>query len=343
MSTSSSPRAPLRALVTGGGGFLGRAIVEQLRARGDAVQVLARGRYPELEALGATTVQADLAGEADLAPLLADVDVVFHAASKTGVWGPRADFMRTNVEGARLLLDACRRAGVRRFVYTSSPSATFDGRDAKGATEADCPYPTHFEAPYPESKAIAEKMVLDANSDELQTVALRPHLIYGPRDPHIVPRVIARRRQGRLRRVGDGSNQVGITYVDNAAQAHLLAADRLGPGAACAGKAYFITDAEPVTLWSWIDALLVAVGEQPVPGSVSVGTAVTAGRLLQWAWGTFGLAGEPPMTPFVAKELASSHWYDLRGAREDLGYAPAVSGTEGFARTVAWFKAHPPA
>jgi hypothetical protein len=168
-------------------------------------------------------------------------------------------------------------------------------------------------------------------------------MIYGPRDPHIVPRMIARRRQGRLRRVGDGSNQVGITYVDNAAQAHLLAADRLGPGAACAGRAYFITDAEPVTLWSWIDALLVAVGEQPVPGSVSVGTAVTAGRLLQWAWGTFGLAGEPPMTPFVAKELASSHWYDLRGAREDLGYAPAVSGTEGFARTVAWFKAHPPA
>lgn len=343
MSTASSTRRPLTALVTGGGGFLGRAVVEQLRARGDAVRALARGRYPELEALGATAVQADLAGAEDLAPHLDGVDVIFHVASKTGVWGPRAEFFQTNVEGTRRLLDAARRAGVRRFVYTSSPSATFDGRDAEGATEADCPYPAHFEAPYPESKAVAEKMVLDANSAELSTVALRPHLIYGPRDPHIVPRLIARRRQGRLRQVGDGANKVGITYVDNAAQAHLLAADRLEPGAACAGKAYFITDAEPIVLWPWINELLVAVGEQPVRGAVSVGTAVTAGRLLQWAWGTFGLSGEPPMTPFVAKELASSHWYDLRGARDDLGYVPAVSGAEGFARTVAYFKAHPPA
>ena len=337
MSATTASRSPRTVLVTGGGGFLGQAIVAQLRAQGDSVRVLARGRYPALEALGATSVQADLGGTDDLRPLLDGVEVVFHAASKTGVWGPRDAFFATNVEGTRRLLEAARRAGVPRFVYTSSPSATFDGRDAIGATEADCPYPTHFEAPYPESKAIAEQLVLSENSAALATVALRPHLIYGPRDPHIVPRLIARRRQGRLRQVGDGTNQVGITYVDNAAQAHLLAADRLLPGAACAGRAYFITDAEPVLLWRWINEMLVAVGEQPVRGSVSVGTAVAAGRALQWLWGTFGLQGEPPMTPFVAKELASSHWYDLSAARDDLGYIPAVSGTEGFARTAAWF------
>lgn len=343
-TTASEPSAsPRRCLVTGGGGFLGRAIVEALLSRGDQVTVLARGDYPELRAMGCRLVRADLGSDDDLAPHLAGVDVVFHAASKTGVWGSRGDFFYTNVGGVERLLSACRTAQIGRFVYTSSPSATFDGRDAEGATEADCPYPTHFEAPYPESKAVAEAMVLAANSPTLATVALRPHLIYGPRDPHIVPRLIARRRQGRLRRVGDGHNRVGITFVDNAAQAHLNAADRLQPGAACAGKAYFITDAEPVTLWSWIDELLVAVGEKPVSGAVSVGTAVTAGRLLQWIWGTFGLRGEPPMTPFVAKELASSHWYDLSGAARDLGYAPAVSGAEGFARTVAYFRAHPPA
>lgn len=331
----------MHAMVTGGGGFLGRAIVEQLLARGDTVTVLARGRYPELEAMGARLRQADLTSLLSLEGVLEGVDLVFHVASRTGVWGPREDFIRTNVDGTRHLVEACWAQGVRKLVYTSSPSATFSGGDAENATEESQPYPAHFEAPYPESKALAEQLVLQANSERLLTTALRPHLIYGPRDPHIVPRLIARRRQGRLRRVGEGGNRVGITYVDNAAQAHLLAADRLVVGSPVAGRAYFITDAEPVLLWRWIDQLLVGVGEQPIAGSVSPGLARTAGGLLEWAWRTFGLEGEPPMTRFVASELATSHWYDLGAARRDLGYAPAVSGEEGLRRTIAWFREHP--
>ena len=246
--------------------------------------------------------------------------------------------MRINVEGTRRLIDACRAAGIDRLVYTSSPSATFDGQDAENATEADCTYPDHFEADYPESKALAEQLVLAANDADLATTALRPHLIWGPLDPHIVPRLISRRQQGRLARVGDGKNKVSITYIDNAAAAHLQAADVLSPGSANAGKPYFICDDVPVTLWEWIDQLLTDLGLSPVPRSVSVGTAHTLGGILEWVWRTFRLSGEPPMTRFVAAELAASHWYDLSAARTDFGYHTVIDTKEAMARTIEAFR-----
>ena len=328
----------MRALVTGGGGFLGRVITEQLLARGDAVTILARGRYPDVEALGADAIQMDLTQAEGLAEALSGVDVVFHVASKTGVWGPRQEYMQTNVEGTRNLLYAAQEAGIQRFVYTGSPSATFDGSDAENATEADCPYPTHFEADYPESKAIAERMVLAANDEEMATVSLRPHLIWGPRDPHIVPRLMELRQQGRLARVGDGSNKVAITYIDNAAAAHLQAADVLAPGSANAGKAYFISDEAPVVLWTWIDQVLVAVGLESIDRSVSVRLARTAGVVLEWVWRGFRLKGDPPMTRFVAAQMATSHWYDLSAARADFGYRAVVGPDEAMARTVQAFR-----
>ena len=330
----------MHALVTGGGGFLGRAITEQLLARGDRVTILSRGRYPEVEALGAAGVQCDLSSPGpELAEVLAQVDVVFHVASKTGVWGSRESFFQANVTGTQNLVVAAKKAGVKRFVYTSSPSATFDGGDAEGKTEGEAPYPDHFEAPYPESKAVAEKFVLEQNTGEFYTTALRPHLIWGPRDPHILPRLISRRKQGRLMRIGDGSNKVGITFIDNAAVADLQAADTLASGAANAGKAYFITDLEPVLLWPWIDGFLKMVDVPPISRSVSPGVALFMGGLLEWIWRIFGRAGEPPMTRFVAAEMATSHWYDLTGARTDFGYTPLVGPDEGLERAAAFFKA----
>ncbi len=330
----------MHALVTGGGGFLGRAITEQLLERGDQVTILSRGRYPEVEALGAAGVQCDLSSPGpELATVLAQVDVVFHVASKTGVWGSRESFFTANVTGTQNLVNAAKQAGVKRFVYTSSPSATFDGGDAEGKTEAEAPYPEHFEAPYPESKAVAEKFVLGQSTDEFATTALRPHLIWGPRDPHILPRLISRRKQGRLMRIGDGSNKVGITFIDNAALAHLQAADALGPGASNAGKAYFITDLEPVLLWPWIDGFLKRVDVPPITRSVSPRLALFMGGILEWVWRTFGRQGEPPMTRFVAAEMATSHWYDLTGARTDFGYTPRVGPEEGLERAAAFFNA----
>lgn len=329
----------MHALVTGGGGFLGRAVVALLRARGDEVTVLARGRYPEVEALGARSVQADLREPASLQGVLEGVDLVFHVASKTGVWGPRQEFMSINVDGTRHLLAAARAQGVGRLVYTSSPSCVHSGGDEEGVTEADCAYPRHFETAYPESKAMAEQLVLAASGPELATTALRPHLVYGPGEPHMLPRLLDRHRKGRLRPIGDGSNRVGLTYIDNAALAHLQAADRLAPGSANAGRAYFVTDAEPVVLWQWIGQFMQGVGLPPLPGPMPLGLVRGASAVMEWAWRSFGLAGEPLMTRFAATQLATSHWYDLSAARADFGYSPRVDGAEGLQRTIAAFRA----
>lgn len=329
----------MKALVTGGGGYLGRHIVQQLLDRGDQVTILARGRYPDVEALGASAVQADLCDPDSLAGKLAGFDVVFHAAAKVPTWAPRSEFIAVNVDGTRHLLDACKAQGVPRLVYTSSPSAVHSGGDEEGVTEADCPYPEHHAAPYPESKALAEAMVLAENGPALATTALRPHIIYGPGEPHMLPRIIDRQAKGKLKRIGDGTNRIAITYIDNAAVSQLQAADALAPGSANAGKAYFITDDTPVEIWPWIDAFLTGVGMSPVRGFVSLATAQKAAGFAEWLWSTFGLNGEPPMTKFAATQLATSHWYDLGAARSDFGYTPQVSGDEGFQRTVDWFRA----
>ena len=324
--------------MTGGGGFLGRHIARMLLERGDQVVVLGRNRYPEVEALGADGLVWDLS--VDTGPLeeqLRGVDVVFHTAAKAGVWGPRDAFWSINVQGTERILQAALAAGVLRFVHTSSPSCTFDGGDVVNGTVETCPYPSHFEAVYPESKAEAERRVLAANGDQIATTALRPHLIWGPGDPHLLPRLVERAAKGRLAVVGDGTNLVGLTYVENAAAAHVQAADALAIGSANAGRAYFITDPEPVVLWDWVNEFLERVGGVRVSRRVPLRLARVVGWALELVWSACRLRGEPPMTRFVAAQLATSHTYDLSAARRDFGYAPLVSPAEGLDRAVAYF------
>ena len=325
----------MKAVVTGGGGFLGRRMVELLRERGDEVVVLGRSAYPEVEATGATCVRWDLAEDREgLADVLRGADVVFHVAALPGVWGPKERYWRINVDGTQRVIDACRSAGVPRLVYTGSPSCTFDGGDHEGLTEADCPYPPTYECHYPASKAEAERRVLAADGDGLATVSLRPHLIYGPRDAHLLPRVLDRHAAGRLRIVGDGENRVGITFVDNAAWAHLQAAEALDRGAN-RGKAYFVTDPEPVQIWHWLNTILGRLGRDPLTRKVPLGAARAAGGVLEGVWWLLKLDGEPPMTRFVASQLATSHHYDLSGVTGDCGYAPPVDAATALDATIA--------
>lgn len=326
----------MRALVTGGGGFLGLAIVRQLRARGDEVTVLARGAHPRVEALGARLVRGDVADPEAVRTAITGAEVVFHVAARAGVWGPKAEFERANVTGTEAVLAACREAGVSRLVYTSSPSVVFDGSDHIDVAEA--PYPARYEAFYPETKARAERLVLAANGPELATVALRPHLIWGPEDPHLFPGLFSRARAGRLRKVGAGDNRVSITYVDNGASAHVAAADVLAPGAPCAGRAYFINDPAPILLWEWLNQLFARLDIPPVTRSVPLGVARFAGAIAELAWSGLGLAGEPPITRFTASIVGTSHTYDIGPAVRDLGYAPAVGHEEALERTVAWWR-----
>lgn len=318
-------------LVTGGGGFLGAVLVRQLLEKGYAVRGFSRNRYPALEERGATWSVGDLRNRDDVQAACEGMDTVFHTAALPGVWGSWETYHGINTLGTQHVLNACRRQGVQRLVYTSSPSVTFDGGDQEGVDES-VGYPTKFLAHYPHSKALAEQLVLAANDDNLATCALRPHLIWGPGDPHLIPRIIDRARSGRLRRVGNGENLVDICYVDNAADAHRQAATELTGEAKCAGKAYFISQGEPVNCWQWIDEVLELAGEPPLEKSVSYRAAYTLGGLLEFVYRVTGRASEPPMTRFVAAQLATSHYFDISAAQRDFGYQARVSTEEGMRR-----------
>jgi nucleoside-diphosphate-sugar epimerase len=330
-------RRPITALVTGGGGFVGRAVVDQLLARGDQVRSLARGAYPHLAESGVQVLRGDLADPQAVAEACEGCDVVFHVAAKAGIWGPYRGYHQANVVGTQNILAACRRLGVRRLVYTSSPGVIFDGRSMVGVDES-VPYPARHHSHYGATKALAEQAVLAANDDTLRTVALRPHLIWGPRDNHIVPRLLRQARAGTLRRVGDGSNVVDTTYIDDAARAHVLAADALEQNPRAAGRPFFISQGEPTPLWELIDRILDAAGYPPVTRSVPTRVAWTAGGALEAVYTLLRLEGEPRMTRFVAHELATSHWFDITAARTELGYEPTTSIADGLKRLGDWLR-----
>jgi 2-alkyl-3-oxoalkanoate reductase len=327
-------------LVTGGGGFLGSAIVRMARQRDWTVRSLARRSYPLLQALGVEQFQGDIADPAIVSRASAGCDTVFHVAARTGLWGPYAEYHRTNVVGTRNVIAACRAHGVKRLIHTSSPSVVFDGRDIEGVDES-LPYPRHYEAPYPATKAQAEQLVLTAHDSKLATVALRPHLIWGPGDNNILPRMYRRARAGRLARIGNRNPLIDLVYVDNAAEAHLLAADRLEPGSVIAGRVYFISQGQPVPIWDMVDRLLEAAQLPPVKRTVSLPLALTVGTVLETFYSLFGIRGDPLMTRFLARELSTAHWYNLEAARRDLGYSPRVGIEEGLRRVADWLCTSP--
>lgn len=330
--------------ITGASGFIGGKIARRLLGEGRRVRVLARRPLPLLEKLGAEVIGGDLADGAALRRGCEGAGTVFHVAGHVGVWGSSADFFRVNVDGTRAVIAACRAAGVARLVHTSSPSVVYGGGDLRGVDES-APLCTQAPSPYPMSKAAAERLVGEANSGDLATLSLRPHLVWGPGDKNLVPRILARARQGRLRIIGSGRNRVDLTHIANVVDAHLLAERALAsggarptPAAGPGGKAYFITNGEPVVLWEWINALLRAVGISEVKKRISLPAAAFAGGVCEALWRMLPLQGEPPMTRFVAKEMATDHWFDISAARDDLGYRPRVPMAAGMAELVEHLK-----
>jgi len=327
----------VRVFLTGGGGFLGGAIARRLLDAGHSVRSYSRGRYPALEALGATHVRGDLGDREAVIAAAKGCDAVVHTAAKAGVWGPEREYRRANLDGTRNILAACRDHQIPRLVYTSTPSVVHTGGDIEGADES-MPYAREPHTAYVATKTAAEREVLAAESERLQVVALRPHLIWGPGDPHLVPRIVARGRRGRIALPGGGRQLVDTVYVDNAADAHVAALERLGPDAPCAGRAYFISNDEPRPLREMVLGILTAAGV-PSPRVIPIPTPVAhaAGALLEGAFRLARSSREPPLTRFTAQALSTAHWYDIGAANRDLGWAPAVSIDEGLARLGASF------
>jgi len=327
----------MRVLVTGGGGFLGKAIVTLLLEQGHAVCSFSRHLYPQLTELGVEQFVGDLNDLAAVIKVADGCDAIYHVAAKAGVWGSYDDFYQPNVVGTKNIIQACHRCEINRLIYTSSPSVVFDGTDMEGIDES-VPYPDHFLAYYPQTKAEAEQLVLAANDETLATVALRPHLIWGPEDNHLVPRILERGRARALRRIGDHPCLVDTVYIDNAASAHVLAGDKLAVGSAVAGKVYFVSNGEPLPLWDIINRILAAGDLPPVEKTISPHLAMVVGTVLETAYRLLHLPGEPRMTRFVAKEMSTAHWFDLGAAKNDFGYHPEVTVDEGMIRLQEWLQ-----
>ena len=322
----------MKALVTGGGGFLGLYVVEQLLNAGYNVRVFCRGSYPQLLELGVEIATGDVCDATAIEAACEGIDSVFHVAALPGVWGKWQTYYNINTVGTQNVIAACQKQRVRRLIYTSSPSVVFDGADHVDADES-LPYPTEWLCHYPHSKALGEQSVLAANdNDQLRTISLRPHLIWGQRDNHLLPRLIAKAKSGRLRRVGDGSNVVSVINVENAAAAHLQADASLQTTTTAAGKAYFINEPDAVNLWDWIDELLQTAGLPKVETSISYPAAHRIGRIMEAAWTWLPLPGEPPMTRFVAAQLAGSHSYRIDAAQQHFGFESIVSMESGMAK-----------
>lgn len=259
----------MKIFVTGGGGFLGLAIVGQLCAKGHEVVTFSRKDHPPLNQLGVTHFHGDLSEYNVAKEAMTGCEAVFHVAAKTGIWGKYKDFYKTNVTGTEKILQACRELKIRYFVYTSSPSVVNNGKDSEGFNES-LPYPEIYNAWYPKTKAIAEKLVMNANDDALKTVSLRPHLIWGPGDTHYIPNLFKKAKAGKLFILGKSPNLVDCIYIDNAAKAHLQAFDQLqsNPGQV-EGKTYFISQDNPIPISELINKLLATGGFLPVTKHLS--------------------------------------------------------------------------
>jgi len=324
-----------KVVVTGGGGFIGKALVRELIGRGVEVTVVGRNPYPELARLGVRCVRGDIRDRGGLEATLHGCDTVFHVAAKAGIWGPREEYFAINYAGTINVIAACRARGVGRLVYTSTPSVVFDGTDLQGVDES-VPYATRPLCHYAASKILAEQEVLGANGNDLRTIALRPHLVWGPGDHHLIPRLLDRGRAGLLKIVGAGDNRVDIAYIDNVVHAHLLAADNLCASASGAGQAFFIGQEQPVALWPWINGLFARLDIPAVTRKVPLVVAYGAGMVLEGVHALLGKAEEPRMTRFLAHQLAKSHWFSHGKAEQLLGYRPVVATETGLDRLVGW-------
>jgi nucleoside-diphosphate-sugar epimerase len=317
----------VKVLVTGASGMLGRAVATALLGRGDDVTVLQR-RPAGLECaerLGDVTDAATVRAAAD------GMDAIVHLAARVSVTGRWPAFAAVNVDGTAHVLAAARASGAGRVVQISSPSVAHSGRSLVGAaaTPAD---PDHAGGHYARSKAMAERLALAASSDDLAVVAVRPHLVWGPGDTQLVGRIVQRAKAGRLALVGRGTSLVDTTYVDNAVDAILAALDR---AEAVRGRAFVVSNGQPRPLAELVQRICTAAGAPQPRRHVPYPVARAGGALAELAWAGLRRTDDPPMTRFLAEQLSTAHWFDLRDTRAALHWRPLVDLDEGFRRLAA--------
>lgn len=327
----------MNVLVTGGGGFIGMALIKRLNAEGHKVTSYSRREYPLHWALGINSIQANITNLETLEEACKEMDIVFHLAAKVGIWGKYDDYYATNVTGTSNVIEACRKQGVKGIVFTSASGVVFDGSDLEGIDET-YPYPEKHGSHYMATKAMAEKLVIDANSDQMRTISLRPHLVWGPYDSHLIPGILRRASSGRLRRIGNKEHFIDTTYIDNMIDSLILAAKALESNSEATGRNFFITNGEPARVWDFINSIIQIAGHGPVQKKIPEKIAMMAAGFAEWSHKFFNIHSEPFMTRFAIRELCANHWFDITSAKEMLGYEPRVSYAEGFKHLKEYLK-----
>lgn len=331
-------------LVTGGGGFLGAKICSRLIEKGYRVRSFSRKSYPELNRIGVDCVQGDLRDGEAVRKAVKGCGSVIHNGAIAGIWGRKDDYLGINVQGTRNVLDASKAFGVRELVYTSSPSVVARNDDLSGADES-LAYSDKFYSWYSYSKKQAESLILNAHGEEgLCAVALRPHLIWGPGDPHFLPRILEKARQKKLFRLGNTQNLVDVIFVDNAANAHISALEAMTNGQFIGGgQAFFLGQEKPVNLWDFLDKLLLHSGEKPLSPhpKLTFKQAWSLGFIIEGLYKTLRIYDrDPPMTRFLAMQLCRSHFFSHANAANHIGYHPEISIEQGLSLLKKSFNSH---
>jgi nucleoside-diphosphate-sugar epimerase len=320
-----------KILVTGAGGFLGGYIVKELLKNNYEVHSFSRGSYKQLEKLNVVQHLGSLEKYDDIKSALRGVDAVIHCASKVGMLGNYQDFFQTNVIGTENIIKAMKELNISRLVYTSTPSVVFGKDDLINADETT-PYPAKYLTAYAETKMLAEKKILAANDLNFWTISLRPHLVFGPGDQNLIPRLLIARKKNKLKIIGDGKNLVDVLYVENAAHAHLLALKALSLNPIVRGQAYFIGQG-PVVLWDFINLVLQSKKLLPVQKRISLPLAYCIGAVIELMLYISGKQNiHPPMSRYIALQLGKSHYFNHQKAANDLGFIPLISIDEAIKR-----------
>lgn len=322
-----------RCLVIGGSGMLGYEIVKQLVDLGKFVRILDIEPIQAVD--GVEVMVGDIRNIEDIRAAAQDVDIIFQTAA--AVWNPGLQeevYYEVNIQGNRNVIDVCKELGISKLVYTSTLDVVVDGKKPIVYGDESLPYPEQLpEDPYSRTKIIAEKMVIAANSPELQTVSLRPVGMYGPRDKYHIANIIQVAKSKNNIRLGNGSACFSHVYSENAAHAHILAAQNLANGSAVAGECYFICDHQPAeNLFTFMEPFLEGLG-LPVPKrSLPYRLAYFLARFAEI------FAPKSNFNRFSVIQTCIDHTFVHDKATEDFGYEPIVSKEEAFKRTLEWFK-----
>lgn len=318
-----------KCLITGVSGFVGKALAKRLVELGYKVIGISRRDVPELKELGVEILSVDITSSKINPTIFKDVKTVFHVAAKVDMWGKWSEFYETNFLSTQRLLLLAKEAGVKNFIYTSSPSVIADGTGLKGVNES-YPYPKKFHAHYPHTKALAEKLVLSKHTDNFRTIALRPHLIFGPNDTGLTPTIIDKAKKGDLMIVGGGKNLVDFTFIDDCVEAHIQAAKALDNKVEVGGQPYFISQGDPYPLWKWVDRVLELHGVSKLNKKISFKVAYSVASILEVLSIITGKA--PKLSKFLVQEMATDHYFCIDSARKNLDYSPRFTVEEAINR-----------